>query len=161
MERQVMTSTVQTVQENPSTHSEPAGELTERIGEQPLRVQSRTAVRAPQPVSPAKDRPLRSIASWTHTLVLEGELTHRSAHALEVEIEQLCEQGVTALTIDLRRLTRVDRVGVAVIAFRCRLCERRGYGLELIPGSQAVQREFTRAGVAELLPFKEGDQAVR
>jgi anti-anti-sigma factor len=103
---------------------------------------------------------LRSVASWTHTLVLTGELTHRTAHAFEVEIERLCEEGVTGITVDLRELTRIDPVGVAVIAFRWGLCERRGYGFELIRGSTRVQRAFADAGVIELLPFREDDAPV-
>jgi anti-anti-sigma factor len=102
---------------------------------------------------------LTSVNTWNHTLILTGELTHRSAHALEVEIERLCEEGVTDITLDLRDLTGIDPVGVAVITFRCGLCEKRGYGFRLIPGSQAVQRAFERAGVLRMLPFEEADEA--
>ncbi len=107
-----------------------------------------------------RQRPLHSVESWRHTLRLDGELSHRTAHALEVEIERLCEQGVTDITIDLRGLMGIDPVGVAVIAFRWGLCERRGYGFRLIEGSAGVQREFARAGVLDLLPFCDG-QTVR
>ena len=100
---------------------------------------------------------LTSVNTWNHTLVLTGELTHRSAHALEVEIERLCEEGVTDITLDLRDLHTIDPVGVAVIAFRCALCEKRGYGFRLIRGSRGVQRSFEQAGVIEMLPFQEGD----
>jgi anti-anti-sigma factor len=103
---------------------------------------------------------LTSVNTWNHRLVLTGELTHRSAHALEVEIERLCEEGVTDITLDLRDLTSIDPVGVAVIAFRCGLCEKRGYGFRLIRGPQAVQVAFQRAGLLEMLPFKEADEAV-
>ncbi len=102
---------------------------------------------------------LTSVNTWNHTLILTGELTHRSAHALEVEIERLCEEGVTDITLDLRDLTGVDPVGVAVIAFRCGLCEKRGYGFKLIRGPQPVQRAFEQAGVLGLLPFEDGDEA--
>ena len=91
--------------------------------------------------------------TWAHTLVLTGELTRRSAHALEVEIEDLCAKGVTAITLDLRQLTHIDSVGVAVISFRCGLCERRGCGFSLVPGPRFVQRAFEQAGVVDLLPF--------
>jgi anti-anti-sigma factor len=100
---------------------------------------------------------LTSVNTWNHTLILTGELTHRSAHALEVEIERLCEEGVTDITLDMRDLQWIDPVGVAVIAFRCGLCEKRGYGFRLIRGSRSVQRAFEQAGVIEMLPFQEDD----
>ena len=89
-----------------------------------------------------------------HTLILTGELHRGSAHALEAEIERLCDEGVTAITLDLRELTYIDPIGVAVIAFRCGLCQRRGYEFALIPGSRFVHRVFEQAGVTDLLPFQ-------
>ncbi|HEY2437589.1 MAG TPA: STAS domain-containing protein [Solirubrobacteraceae bacterium] len=88
-----------------------------------------------------------------HTLILTGELDRRSAHALEAEIERLCEDGVTGITLDLRELTYIDAIGVAVIMFRCGLCKRRGYDFALIPGSRFIQRVFDQAGAAKVLPF--------
>ncbi len=103
---------------------------------------------------------LTSVNTWNHTLILTGELTHRSAYALEREIERLCEEGVTDITLDLRDLQKIDPVGVAVIAFRCGLCEKRGFGFRLIRGSRGVQGAFEKAGVIEMLPFQEdGDIA--
>lgn len=96
---------------------------------------------------------LNTAGVWVHTLVLTGELTRRSAHALEVEIEDLCAKGVTAITLDLRQLTYIDSVGVAVISFRCGLCQRQGYGFSLVPGPRFVQRAFEQAGILDLLPF--------
>jgi anti-anti-sigma factor len=90
---------------------------------------------------------------WAHTLVLTGELTRRSAHALELEIEDLCAKGVTAITLDLRRLAYIDSVGVAVISFRCGLCQRQGHSFALVPGPRLVQRAFEQAGIVDLLPF--------
>jgi anti-anti-sigma regulatory factor len=57
----------------------------------------------------------------------------------------------------MRDLQKIDPVGVAVIAFRCGLCEKRGYGFRLIRGSRSVQRAFEQAGVIEMLPFQEDD----
>jgi anti-anti-sigma factor len=94
---------------------------------------------------------LTSVEQWTHTLVLTGELTHRSAHRLEVEIERLCAEGVTGITLDLRELKHIDSIGVAVIAFRSRLCKRRGHDFALIPGSPLMRRAFEQAGVEQLL----------
>ena len=98
---------------------------------------------------------LTSVKAWTHTLVLTGELSHRTAHILESEIEQLCEEGVTGIRLDLRGLTSVDPIGAAVIAFRSNLCKRRGYEFTLIRGQRAVQRVLEQAEVAEVLTFEE------
>jgi anti-anti-sigma factor len=102
-----------------------------------------------------------SVSGRMHTLVLTGELMHRSAHTLEVEIERLFEEGVTAITLDLRQLTHIDPIGVGVIVFRCRLCRRQGHGFALIPGPQFIQRAFEEAGVADWLPFREDELAAR
>lgn len=157
MDRHSMTSTAGTAEK---AHDESAGSDPVAMDGAQAGPGSGRTLTAPtrRRQAPAKQRPLRSVANWRHTLVLEGELTHRTAHALEVEIEQLCEQGVTAITLDLRRLAAIDRVGVAVVAFRWRLCERRGYDFELIAGSRRVQREFARAGVAEMLPFRAAEE---
>ncbi|MGH2902151.1 MAG: STAS domain-containing protein [Solirubrobacteraceae bacterium] len=89
-----------------------------------------------------------------HMLALTGELTLRSAHTLEVEIERLFEEGVTSITLDLRQLTYIDPIGVAVIVFRCRLCKRQGHAVRLISGPPLVQRAFVEAGVIDELPFQ-------
>ncbi|HEX4189209.1 MAG TPA: STAS domain-containing protein [Solirubrobacteraceae bacterium] len=91
---------------------------------------------------------------WTHTLVLTGELDRRSAHTLEAEIERLCSEGVTGITLDLRELSYIDWIGVAVIAFRCGHCKKRGCDFTLIPGSPSIQRAFDRVGVSDSLPFE-------
>jgi len=92
---------------------------------------------------------------WTHTLVLTGELDGRSARTLEAEIEHLCAQGVSGITLDLRGLTYIDWIGVAVIAFRCDHCKRSGYEFALIPGSPAIQRAFEQTGLGDELPFRD------
>ena len=49
---------------------------------------------------------LASAPVWRHKLILTGKLDHRSAPELEEEIECLCQEGVTILTLDLRQLSR-------------------------------------------------------
>lgn len=100
---------------------------------------------------------LPSAAARRHTLILTGELDRRSAHALEAEIERLCEEGVTGITLDLRELTYIDSIGVAVIVYRSGLCKRRGHDLALVPGSRMIQRAFETAGVEKLLAFHEDE----
>jgi anti-anti-sigma factor len=94
---------------------------------------------------------LASERSWQHTLVLTGTLDRRSAAELEEEIECLCEEGVTSLTLDLRLLEEMDATGVQVIAFRSTLCRRRGHELAVIPGSAAIQRALVEAGAEFVL----------
>jgi anti-anti-sigma factor len=96
-----------------------------------------------------------SVARRMHTLVLIGSLDRGTVRQLETEIERLCEEGVTGITLDLRELTYIDAIGVAVVAFRCGLCLRRGYDFALIRGPRTVQRAFEHAGLSELLPFSE------
>ena len=91
-----------------------------------------------------------------HTLELIGELDRVSATLLEREIERLCEEGVVGVTLDLRRVTYIDPTGVSVVAYRTRLCRKRGFEFALIAGPPRVQREFARAGVLERLPFRQG-----
>ncbi len=103
---------------------------------------------------------LASVEAWKHTLILTGALDHHSAHKLEAEIEHLCEEGVTSITLDLRQLTYIDSIGVAVVAFRCGLCKRRGYDFAVIPGSRVIHRAFEQAGITDLLPFEEKSSEV-
>jgi anti-anti-sigma factor len=113
---------------------------------------------------PVRNQPhplAESVSVRMHTLILTGELSYDSAHTLEVEIERLFEEGVTAITLDLRQLTYIDPIGVGVIAFRSRLCRRQGHGFVLIPGPQSIQRAFEQAGVVDWLPFQEDALAAR
>ena len=116
------------------------------------RAEDRALTRA---VSSEPNLALASTTVWRHTLILTGELNRRSAHTLEAEIEHLCEEGVTGITLDLRGLTYIDWTGVAVIAFRCDLCKRRGHDFALIPGSPMIQYAFEQAGVGDALPFQD------
>jgi anti-anti-sigma factor len=88
-----------------------------------------------------------------HTLVLVGELDRTSTAMLEAALEGLCEREVAQIALDLRQLTRIDAIGVAVIAFRCGWCERHGVALTLIAGPPHVQRAFAHARMLERLPF--------
>jgi anti-anti-sigma factor len=82
-----------------------------------------------------------------HTLVLTGDLDRSSVTMLESEIERLCEEGVTDLTLDLRALKWIDSTGATVVAFRRRLCEQRGCHLAVIPGAAGVRSALEQAGL--------------
>jgi anti-sigma B factor antagonist len=105
----------------------------------------------PHPASGKPGLTLAASSVRTHTLIPTGKLDRTSAPVLEAEIERLYDDGVTSLVLDLRELTYVDSTGLAVIAFRCALCKRRGFDLRLIPGSRLMQRAFEEAGVTDLL----------
>ncbi len=105
------------------------------------------------PSSRPSFKPARVIARQ-HTLVLTGELDRASAHLLEAELDRLCEEEVTGITLDLRGLSHIDSIGVAVITLRCSLCQRRGYEIALIPGPRFIHGAFRQAGVVDMLPFR-------
>jgi anti-anti-sigma factor len=88
-----------------------------------------------------------------HTVLLLGELDRASAPALEAEIERLCDAGIDTLTLDLSGLTHIDAIGVAVIVYRRRWCERRGCELALLAETPLARDAFALAGGGERVPF--------
>jgi len=101
-----------------------------------------------------------SVSVRTHTLILTGQLNGGSVLAFEAEIERLCDEGVSGITLDLRELEAIDAIGVAVIAFRSGLCQRRGCEFTLIRGPRSVDLAFERAGVNGSLRYIEVDSEV-
>ncbi|MFI4992506.1 MAG: STAS domain-containing protein [Solirubrobacterales bacterium] len=89
--------------------------------------------------------------SWRHTLILTGKLDLQSASELEEEIECLCQEGVTTLTLDLRQLNEIDFTGARTIAFRSALCKRRGHDFAVISGPGPVGRTLAEAGATDTL----------
>ena len=85
---------------------------------------------------------------WEHTLILTGTLDHRSAPDLEDEVECLCEEGVTSLTLDCTSLEGIDTVGVNTITFLEAQCRSRGSRLLVGSAPAAVQEAFLVTGAA-------------
>ena len=104
---------------------------------------------------------LANAGVWAHTLVLTGQLDCRSASELEEEIECLCQEGVTTLTLDLRQLDAIDSAGVTVIAFRGAACRRLGHAFAVIPGSGAIHRALAEGGARHLLTPEPDASVVR
>jgi anti-anti-sigma factor len=98
---------------------------------------------------------------WRHKLILMGKLDYRSAPELEEEIECLCEEGVTILTLDLRQLDAIDSTGVTAIAFRGTSCKRQGHDFAVIPGSGEIRHALAEAGAANLLTPDSNESVVR
>ncbi len=102
----------------------------------------------------AHARPRLTLASapmWRHKLILTGKLDHRSAPELEEEIECLCEEGVTTLTLDLCQLDAIESTGATAIARRGAVCKMRGLDFGVIPGSSVICRALAEAGATDLL----------
>ncbi len=112
----------------------------------------------------AHSRPHLTLASapvWRHRLILTGKLDYLSASELEEEIECLCQEGVTILTLDLRQLDVIDPTGATVIAFCGAACRRRGHDFVVIPGSRVTHRALAEAGATDLLTFDRNESVVR
>jgi anti-anti-sigma factor len=95
----------------------------------------------------------------TRSLALRGELDISTADRLQDAVTRLCvAEGVRELTIDLRGLAFIDSSGLAAMVYTCRLCERYGCELSVVPGSRSIQEVFELTGLTELLPFRtDGD----
>jgi len=88
---------------------------------------------------------------WSHTLVLKGDLDHHSASELEDELVCLLEEGVTALTLDLRELDELDSRGAHVIALQSALFKGRGRRFGVLVGSPAVECSLAATGGPDLI----------
>jgi anti-anti-sigma factor len=110
------------------------------------------------------ERPRLTVARtpvWKHRLIVTGNLDHRSAAELDDEIECLCQEGVTLLTLDLRQLDAIDAAGARVIAIRGALYTGRGNEFAVIAESPVVRRALTEAGAADLLTPDSSESVVR
>ena len=94
---------------------------------------------------------------WSHTLVLRGDLDHHSASELEDELVCLLEEGVTALTLDLRDLHELDPRGAHVIALQSALFKGRDRRLSVLVGSPAVQCALAATGGPDLVRSEAGE----
>jgi anti-anti-sigma factor len=102
---------------------------------------------------------LASLPAWRHKLILMGRLDHRSAPDLEEEIECLCQEGVTTLTLDLRQLNAIDSAGVKAIVFRGAAYRRHGRDFAVISGSR-FSHALAEAGATDLLASDPEDTVV-
>lgn len=65
------------------------------------------------------------VSGTTAGLVAIGELTGRTVTGVAQAVNELLDEGVTTLTVDLRKLTFVDREAVDVLVdVSARACER-------------------------------------
>ena len=89
-----------------------------------------------------------------HTLVLSGELDIATAPELDEAIAGVCENGESAVVLDLSRLTFMDSTGLQAILAADKLCEKRGHDLRLTGVKGAVRRLFDLTGAFSALRFE-------
>jgi anti-anti-sigma regulatory factor len=111
---------------------------------------------------PTQARPATpSAVVWRHKLILTGKLDSRSIPELEDEIECLCQEGVTTLTLDLRLIDAIDSTGATAIACRGAACKLQGHDFAVIPGSGVVRNALAEAGAIDLLTHNPSESVVR
>jgi ABC-type transporter Mla MlaB component len=88
---------------------------------------------------------------WRHTLILTGSLDRRSAVELQDELESLHQEGVTALTLDLRQLDGIDSPGANLIAGQGARFKKEGRSFAVIPGGLLRQGLLAQARLKHLL----------
>lgn len=87
-----------------------------------------------------------------HTLVLIGELDLVSTPLLEAKMLQLCENGTREIALDFSELSFIDSTGLRAVLIANELCQQRGYGFSITPGTGGVQRVFELTGFLRALP---------
>jgi anti-sigma B factor antagonist len=94
-----------------------------------------------------------SVRDGRHTLILSGELDLAVAAGLEATILGLSGEGVSAVELDLSRLTFMDSSGLRAVLRAHELCAEHGCDFLVIPGSGQVQRLLELTGTTDVLPL--------
>ena len=89
--------------------------------------------------------------SLTTVLTAVGEIDSSSAPALRTRIDALLDDGVQALTVDLRGVSFLDSAGLCVLAAAHRRATREGRRLRVLATSRAVIRPLQITGLWQLL----------
>jgi anti-anti-sigma factor len=88
-----------------------------------------------------------------HTLLLRGELDLATAAGLESTVLGLFVEGVSAVELDLSRLTFMDSTGLRAVLRAQELCAEHGCDFLVIPGSGQVLRLLELTGTIDALPL--------
>jgi anti-anti-sigma factor len=88
-----------------------------------------------------------------HTLLLSGELDLATAAGLESTVLGLFVKSVSAVELDLSRLTFMDSTGLRAVFRTQELCAEHGCDFLVIPGSGQVQRLLELTGTTDVLPL--------
>ena len=90
---------------------------------------------------------------------LVGELDLAEVEPLQAELERLCSNGLSALTVDLSGLEFLDSTGLHVLLRLRSRCESQQLALRLVPGPASVQRLFRITGTDTQFSFIAGQPA--
>ena len=85
-------------------------------------------------------------------VTVQGELDIATADLLADRLADICERAV-AVTIDLRRVSFLDCVGLRLLLAVHADGAVRGCKVDFIQGPRAVERVFELTGTLETLPF--------
>ena len=83
-----------------------------------------------------------------------GELDVATQGKLRAALER--HAGASTVVLDLGELRFLDSSGIRLILETAEAARRDGRAFAVLPGGPAVQRLFDLAGVADLVPFREG-----
>ncbi len=88
------------------------------------------------------------------TVPVSGEFEMATTFTIEPTLERAIElPGLRRLTLDLSGVTFLDSTGLGVVLRLASELQQRGIELRIVPGPPEVQRVFTTAGLADVLPF--------
>jgi anti-sigma B factor antagonist len=83
-----------------------------------------------------------------------GELDMATVGAVEQELRRLRDAGFSGILLDLSGLTFMDSSGLHLVMRWTTEASQDGFGFELEPGPDIVQRVFDLAGLTDELPFR-------
>jgi anti-sigma B factor antagonist len=93
-------------------------------------------------------------AGGHHRLLLAGELDIASTPILEATIASLCDNGTSAIVLDLSELTFMDSTGLRAVLAADRLCGGKGHSFSVAGAGGPVRRLFELTGVTDALQFE-------
>ena len=87
-------------------------------------------------------------------LTVQGEVDIATVDALESRLVEICARK-QSVTVDLRRVTFLDCLGVRLLLEQCDAAAAKGCRVDFIPGPPAVRRVLELTGALERLSFVE------
>jgi anti-sigma B factor antagonist len=90
-------------------------------------------------------------------VTVAGELDVSTAPLLQRELDRVTEQSPPAIQLDFSALRFMDSTGLQLVLSTASRATEEGRHLELVRGSESVQRVFQVAGLEERLTFVDPD----